>query len=164
MGLDKLGMMVLADDLVAHQDIYDQGSFRTCLAAFCYVRQKMNGDWKRFDDRLHEETALHGTLPVLGAGIRQLGLRAGRGVYYSIFGKGLSWPPDLFHEYFQALTQREKVIAVLKALQRLDDDGEIDSNSSAVHTRLPQLEALLNEPKRKTAADYVEEDELALVG
>jgi len=36
-----------------------------------------------------------------------------------------------------------RVIAALKALQRLLPDGTIDSNPKKVHTRLPQLAALL---------------------
>jgi hypothetical protein len=73
------------------------------------------------------------------AGVEQLGLSLS---YPQIFHAIGLWPEDLIDEY-TSNGPRWRVIAALKALQRLLPDGSIDPNPKAVHTRLPQLNKLL---------------------
>jgi hypothetical protein len=81
------------------------------------------------------------------SGIKQLGLPQPDKDENSIASPKIfcsidEWPKDLREEY-ESNGPRWRVIAALKALQRLLPDGSIDPDPKAVHTRLPQLNKLL---------------------
>ncbi len=144
--LNKAGIRLLADDLVANKKMYDQDTFGDreecgtfcCLAGFCYRREigaRRFTLWAKNEDK---DTDL-----AKDAGRKQLGLKDD----IDIFNLFAYWPDDLVEEY-ESNGPTWRVIAALKALQRLRDDGSIDPDPKAVHTRLPQLKALLATAKK----------------
>jgi hypothetical protein len=142
MGLNTRGIRQLADQLVANKKLYEQGTFGVktdcgtvcCLAGFCYLRKIGS---RKFNALVTKEE-LEGD-DCVKAGKKQLGIKASSPVIFQGLG---TWPADLEREYRQN-GPRGRVIVALKALQRLRGNGNIDSNKEAVHTRLPQLKALL---------------------
>lgn len=157
-GLNKRGIRLLADDLVAHKKrycqnifggpkplLYDETEFCStvaCLAGFCYsaeigTRQfnKMVKDNKTFDIEKGSRAA----------GKKQLGLRVR--TLPKIFMSIDNWPDDLAEEYY-ANGPKGRVVVALKGLQRLRLNGTIDPDPKKVHTRLPQLKALLATAKK----------------
>ena len=153
-GLNKKGIRLLADDLVAHEKMYDQNTYGQrytnknacqtfcCMAGLCKVRKiglrafnKLASDW-------HARNS--GGSECAPAGKEQLGLEDID--FPQIFDDIYRWPRDLYQEY-ESNGPRWRVIAALKSLQRLLPDGTIDENPKAVHTRLPQLATLLKKTK-----------------
>jgi hypothetical protein len=158
--LSKAGILWLASELVAHQKKYYQNRFIKyykkgadeefcgtvcCLSGFCYLDEigarKFN---KLAKDAIDIQT------PAVAAGIKRLGLDfdiGPSGWSCPVIFMGLAdWPKDLQEEYYSN-GPRWRVIAALKALQRLLPDGSIDSNPKAVHTKIPALAKLLKEHK-----------------
>jgi hypothetical protein len=167
MGLNKKGILQLAEDLISHRKRYDQNnwvSYRDkesgypksecgtvcCMAGFCYMRKvgvrKFNSLVKKEETRNYE---------IVSSGISQLGIkysgpdwtdRLGGPDWPIIFGGDDAWPSDLSDGYDSSEDQ-DRYIVALKALQRLLPDGSIDPDPKAVHTRIPQLKEIL--AKRK---------------
>jgi hypothetical protein len=148
MGLNTRGIRRLADQLVANKKLYEQHTFGAktecgttcCLAGFCYLETIGS---RKFNALVKSEE-LNGD-DCLKAGKKQLGIKASSS---PVIFQGLgAWPVDLAEEYRQN-GPRGRVIVALKALQRLRGNGNIDPNKKAVHTRLPQLKALLAKAER----------------
>lgn len=149
MGLNKKGIRLLADDLVARQKMYDQsteGGIEACgtvccMAGLCYVR--------KVGLRAFSRMVKNG---VIGMNVHRyseklLGLPVPEYGFSNIFGYVCAWPADLRKEY-ESDGPRWRVIAALKALQRLLPDGSIDPDPNAVHTKLSQLTKMLKEKKK----------------
>lgn len=150
MGLNREGILKLADDLLAHRAMYDQNVFGKrsacgtvcCLAGLCLLNEA--GE-ERFGGRRRRltpprtQSALDKTCM---AGARQLGIPAD----CTLFSGAISWPFDLADDYRCATTPDARVVVALKALQRLREDGSIDDDPNAVYTPIPQL-GLLAKPK-----------------
>lgn len=157
MGLNKKGIRLLADDLVANQKRYNQGTFGSkdecgtvcCLAGFCYAREI---GYRKFSSLARKwSDPADGFDLCVPAGYAQLGIPSGRDprtkTLPSIFSGLWRWPDDLQDEY-RSNGPRWRVIAALKALQRLLPDGSIDPDPNAVHTKLSQLTKMLKEKKK----------------
>ena len=155
-GLNRKGILLLADDLVAHKKMYDQDELSSvgecgtvcCLAGFCFRRKigpRMFNKWAKEDDSGRH---LYTANEAFDAGGEQLGVGWRGG---NIFAGISNWPDDLENEYYEN-GPRGRVVVALKALQRLRSDGTIDPDPKKIHTRLPQLKALLaTKKKAKTA-------------
>jgi hypothetical protein len=162
MALNKKGIHQLADALVAEQKRYDQDTFGErkyigatcssvcCLAGMSFALQIGNRSFtakvkaaenERYDGDFNAECE--------EAGRKQLGLKTPEEEFSDIFRSIYDWPNDLSKDY-HANGPKWRVIAALKALQRLRPDGSIDPNPDAIHTRLPQLKKLL---AQKSEAD-----------
>lgn len=152
-GLNKKGIRLLADDLVAHQKRYNQDTRiaeRTavcgtvcCQAGFCAARKIGTRKFNQWVKNGADE----GELDVFAIAGEQLGVSGGAEIFNFLW----HWPQDLRNEY-NYNGPRWRVIADLKALQRLLPDGSIDPDPKAIHTRLPQLKSLLAVAKKvKTA-------------
>ena len=163
--LNKAGIRQLADDLVAHKKMYNQQTYGTkvsksddeedcgtfaCMAGICLWRQigarkfnKLAAGW------LHPSSGGPDCMP---AGLKQLGIAVESylGAAPQLFEPVCEWPKDIRDEY-ESNGPTWRVIAALKALQRLRVDGTIDPNPKAVHTRLPQLTKLLKSAAAKKA-------------
>lgn len=150
--LNRKGIMLLADDLVAHQKRYMQETWGKktdcgtvcCLAGFCYLRKI---GLRKFESELRFDLD---DGAVRDAGCGQLGLRMIN--FPQLFCPVDQWPSDLSDEY-QSNGPRWRVIAALKALQRLRLNGTIDPNPEKIHTRLPQLAYLLSLRTTKRAQE-----------
>jgi hypothetical protein len=144
MGLNKKGILQLADDLVAHKKLYDQSRYGArnecgtvcCMAGFCKRREvgartfgRMVAKWM---------FSWSGSDVCAPAGSKQLGVPQDP----QIFEPASEWPLDLSDIYFSN-GANARVRAALLALQRLREDGSIDPDPNAVHTRIPQLKQLL---------------------
>jgi hypothetical protein len=145
--LNKAGIRLLADDLVAHKKMYDQDTYGDyenecgtfcCLAGFCYRREIGARKFAQWAKDKGKDTDL-----AEDAGRKQLGLKDD----IDIFNPFECWPSDLVEEY-ESNGPTWRVIAALKALQRLRPDGSIDPNPKKIHTRIPQLKALLATAKK----------------
>jgi hypothetical protein len=150
--LNKAGIRQLADDLVANKKMYDQDDFGSreecgtvcCLAGFCYrheIGARKFTLWAKDEDHKNDDC--------IKSGLKQLGLPVIKSDYSwievespQVFGMINIWPDDLEDEYYEN-GPRGRVIVALKALQRLREDGTIDPDPKKVHTKLPQLKALL---------------------
>jgi len=156
MGLSKKGINQLADDLVRNKKRYNQNRFgiiRTkskgfdkeecgtfcCLAGFCYLAKLGSLRLFQKEVKLGIEKFENNCKR---AGRRQLGLSKDADKFPQIFLSLSEWPDDLQDEY-ESNGPEHRVITALKALQRLRPDGTIDRDPAAVHTKLPQLEKLL---------------------
>ncbi len=153
-GLNKKGILQLADDLVAHKKQYDQevfgkvrdcGTF-ACMAGLC--------KWREVGTKAFKKLALDWQIPSDGVsecketGYGQLGInRSYFDELAQIFEPVEHWPQDLQEEY-ESNGPTWRVIAALKALQRLRVDGTIDPDPEAVHTKLPQLAKMLATAKK----------------
>ncbi len=149
----KVGIRLLADDLVANKKKYDQNTFGdvedcgtvACLAGLCHMRE--------IGVRKFNKLARYGevdSFACITSGERQLGITNAKTIFNTIS----AWPSDLKDEYYEN-GPLGRVVVALKALQRLKPDGSIDRMRAAVHTRLPQLTKLLKEQaalKAKAAA------------
>jgi hypothetical protein len=156
--LNRKGILLLADDLVAHKKMYDQddigrkdecGTF-CCLTGLCYLREigLMKFNQLLVRDEFDQDTCAT-------SGHNQLGLKIRKDwsgvIFPQIFQNIDMWPADIREEY-ESNGPTWRVIAALKALQRLRLNGSIDPDPKAVHTRLPQLKALLATAKKRKAA------------
>lgn len=156
--LNKKGILQLADDLVAHKKQYDQevfgrvddcGTF-ACMAGLC--------KWREVGTKAFKKLAKNWIMPSDGifeckdAGCAALGIKVkldypGQTKLGEIFSNIFDWPDDLQEEY-ESNGPTWRVIAALKALQRLRVDGTIDRDPKAVHTKLPQLTKMLATAKK----------------
>lgn len=154
MGLKKKGILQLADDLVAHKKMYDQEQFGkadacgtfACMAGMCLWRKIGPRKFNALAKQWHY--ASNGAEECKEAGYAQLGLGKPLYIFVDIFSDINYWPDDLADEY-RSNGPQWRVIAALKALQRLLPDGSIDLDPTAVHTRIPQLKELLAAEKAK---------------
>jgi hypothetical protein len=151
MALNKKGIRQLADDLIAHPKRYDQNTFGAinecgtvaCLAGMCLWRKIGTRAYRKLVEDWREHNLDHDKcLEAAGA---QLGVDAS---FSMLFGDIWGWPEDL-QEVYNSSAPDGPVRAALMALQRFLPDGKIDLNPKAVHTRLPQLKALLGISRRK---------------
>lgn len=150
MALNKKGIRQLADDLVANQKSYDQYWFGritdcgtvSCLAGTCLARKLGTRKYRKLVKEWPDTWSGRGVCEKAGA--EQLGLlsEVPHPDLPMIFREIHFWPGDL-QEQYESDGPRWRVIAALKALQRLLPNGDIDQNPEAVHTRLPQLTKLL---------------------
>lgn len=152
MGLNKKGIRLLADDLVAHKKLYNQNvegrpdpcGTVGCLAGFCLARKLGRREYiKRVESSFIGVEAHQ-------SGRDQLGLPEPNIGRLQIFDFLWSWPQDL-QDLYKSNGPRCRMIAALYALQRLREDGTIDPDPKAVHTRLPQLKKLLAQKVKKAA-------------
>ena len=159
-GLNKKGILQLADDLIAHRKRYDQGcwgSVRTkdqgnkpsecgtfaCMAGFCHIRKI---GIRKFNQKARTNQNIV-SYHVVPSGVEQLGIdwdlaKLEGYEVPQIFSSEESWPDDLHDEMDETPTKDQYIVA-LKALQRLLPNGDIDPDPKAVHTRIPQLKAIL---------------------
>jgi hypothetical protein len=167
--LNRKGILELADMLVVNKKFYDQDRFGKveacgtfcCQAGFCYLSQvgkkNFNKEVKAAFVEASNPNFRSFVEHCINAGITKLGLALPAYEYFDedtpqIFSDvEFSWPEDLVEEY-QSNGPTWRVIAALRALSRLKVDGTIDENPKAVHTRIPQLKALLDAEKAKKKA------------
>ena len=148
MVVNREGILKLAADLVDNWQRYDQDTFGEdrecgtvcCMAGFCLINEVGT---KRFNQINRDEPF---NLPVMArrAGARQLGIPFGALLFYDT----IYWPSDLRREYRER-KGKCRIVAALKALERLRGDGSIDPRPTAIHTHIPLLDELADTRGRR---------------
>ena len=155
--LNRKGILLLADDLIANAKKYDQDTFGEieecgtvrCMAGQCYLREigarsfnsAVKGHSRNFEASTFSEDCV-------SSGTKQLGIKIpksfGEDYNPDIFSPAFCWPADLSEEYEKAERPIERVIVALKALSRTKNDGSIGKNPKRIYNEIPQLKELLN--------------------
>ena len=157
MNPSKEGVLRLADLLIHNINHYLQRVFVNqnecgticCMAGLCYANEIGVRKFNSIAKKIYEEEGPTGrgrelTTECVLAGERLLGLLKRYSPQYGygfpdIFSDPTDWPMDLMEEYGKASSNKERVIAALKALSRMDARGEIQDH---VITEIPQLKKL----------------------